>query len=55
MDKIESIVIVAKFNDGKCRQVLLKTETEAAVLQTIVCMESNVRVLETPLETIDIE
>lgn len=52
---IENAIIIAKFSDGKCRQVLANKDTINAVLQIVGMMEGNINVLETPIETIDIE
>ncbi|OYY99533.1 MAG: hypothetical protein B7Y37_13665 [Sphingobacteriia bacterium 28-36-52] len=53
--EIENAIIIAKFSDGKCRQVLTKQETMKIILQLIGQIEGNLRVLETPISGIDIE
>jgi hypothetical protein len=53
--KLKHIVIIGKFNDGKCRQVLISPKAEDVVLSAIMACEQEIRVLETIIEGIDIE
>ena len=53
--KLKHIVIVGKFDDGKCRQVLIKPKTQDVVLSAVNACEQQIRVLETIIEGIDIE
>lgn len=52
--KLEHFVIIGKFNDGKCRQIMIKPETQDVVLSAIVACEQQVTVLENVIEGIDI-
>lgn len=52
--EIETIAVVAKFNDGKIRQLVVNQKTLDLVLQVLQFEEGRVRVLETPIDTIDI-
>lgn len=51
---IDSIVIVAKCSDGKYRQVLIDTATEQDILDAIMAIEGKIRVLDKPLDGIEI-
>ena len=53
--KLKHIVIIGKFDDGKCRQVLINQQTQDVVLSAIISCERQIRVLETIIEGIDIE
>lgn len=53
--KLKHIAIIGKFDDGKCRQVLINQKTQDVVLSAIIACESQIRVLETILEGIDIK
>jgi hypothetical protein len=53
--KLKHIVIVGKFDDGKCRQVLINPKTQDVVLSAIVACEGSVRALDKILDNIDIE
>lgn len=53
--KLEHIVIIGKFDDGKCRQILINPRTQNIVLSAISAIEQQIRVLETTMEGIDIE
>jgi hypothetical protein len=53
--KLKQIVVIGKFNDGKCRQVLISPKAEDVVLSAIMACEKQIRVLETIIEGIDIE
>jgi hypothetical protein len=53
--KLKHIVIIGKFNDGKCRQVLISPKAEDVVLSAIMACEQEIRVLEKIIEGIDIE
>ena len=53
--KLKNIVIIVKFDDGKCRQVLINQQTQDVVLSAIIACERQIRVLETIIEGIDIE
>ena len=53
--KLKHIVIVGKFDDGTCRQVLIKPKTQDVVLSAVIACEQQIRVLETIIEGIDIE
>lgn len=53
--KLKHIVIIGKFDDGKCRQVLINPKTQDVVLSAIVACEGNVRALDKILDNIDIE
>ena len=53
--KLKHIVIIGKFDDGKCRQILINPQTQDVVLSAIIACERQVSVLETIIEGIDIE
>jgi hypothetical protein len=53
--KLKQIVVIGKFSDGKCRQVLISQEAQDVVLSAIMACEQQLRVLETIIEGIDIE
>lgn len=53
--KLLNFVIIGKFDDGKCRQILIKPKTESAILSLITVCESGIRVLETVIEGIDVK
>ncbi len=53
--KLLNIVVVGKFSDGKCRQVLINPKTQDVVLSAIKLCEGEIRALETVIEGIDIE
>lgn len=53
--KLEHLVIVGKFNDGKCRQVLINHKTQDVILSAIFACEGTIRALETTLDGLDIE
>jgi hypothetical protein len=53
--KLKQIVVIGKFSDGKCRQVLISPKAEDVVLSAIIACEQEIRVLETIIEGIDIE
>lgn len=53
--KLKHIVIIGKFDDGNCRQVLINPKTENVVLSAIVACEGSVRVLDKVIDNIDIE
>ena len=52
--EIENAIIIAKFSDGKCRQVLTKKETMKIILQLIGQIEGVVKIVEKPIDGIDI-
>ena len=52
--KLKHIVIIGKFDDGKCRQVLINPQTQDVVLSAVIACERQIRVLETIIEGIDI-
>lgn len=52
--KIIRIAIIAKFDDGKCRQVNIDKTTETVVLNAISIFEGHIRVIDTPIEGVDI-
>lgn len=54
LPKLNSIVIIGKFDDGACRQILIEPQTQEIVLRAIVECERKIRVLETTIEGIDI-
>lgn len=51
--KLEKIAVVGKFNDGKCRQILINYKTQNAVISAILVCEKEIRVLDKPLEGLD--
>lgn len=53
--KLEHIVIIGKFNDGQCRQIVIDLPTQDVVLSAIIAREKSIRVLETVIEGVDIE
>ena len=53
--KLKHIVIIGKFDDGQCRQVLIKPKTQDVVLSAVIACERQIRVLEAIIEGIDIE
>ena len=53
--KLKHIVIIGKFDDGKCRQVLINPQTQDVILSAVIACERQIRVLETIIEGIDIE
>lgn len=52
--KLETIVVIGKFDDGKCRQVLINDGTQDAVLSCIALCEGSIRVHEKIIDGIDI-
>ena len=52
--KITDLVVVAKFDDGKCRQILLKKNTQECLLSLINLCERKINVLDEIIEGIDI-
>ena len=52
--RLKNIVIIGKFDDDKCRQVLIKQRTQEVVLSAILACESEIRVLENVIEGIDL-
>jgi hypothetical protein len=53
--KCETVAIIGKFDDGKCRQYLVSNGTLNAVLRLVLALEGELKVLETPIEAIDIQ
>lgn len=53
--KLIDFTIIGKFDDGKCRLFAIKPETRKAILNLIVLMENNIRVVDNPIEGVDIE
>lgn len=53
--KILDIVILGKFDDGTCRQIVVKKNTANIVLSVIAQLEGSIRVLETEIKGIDIK
>lgn len=53
--KLRCIVIIAKLDDGTCRELLINEQTQHAVLSTIIAYEGRIRILETILEGIEIK
>ena len=53
--KLKHIVIIGKFDDGKCRQIFNNPQTQDVVLSAIIACERQISVLETIIEGIDIE
>jgi hypothetical protein len=53
--KLERVVVIGKFSDNKCRQLLVERRTEQAVLQTIILVDNGIKVLDKIIEGIDIE
>lgn len=52
--KLKHLVVIGKFSDGKCRQVLINPKTQDVILSAILACEGSIRALETTLEGIDI-
>jgi len=52
--KLINYVVLGKFSDGKCRQILL-SETDKQIIDTLLLNNGKLRVLDTVLETVDIE
>ena len=53
--KLESIMLIGAFSDGKHRLISVKDETGNAIKSLIVIMESEITVLETPIENIKLD
>jgi hypothetical protein len=55
--KIERVAVLAKFEDGGVRQIIISPEQETAVLNAIIKLEEKgtIRVIEEPLQGIDLE
>jgi hypothetical protein len=53
--KLKHLIVIGKFDDGKCRQVLINPKTQDLILSAILACEGNIRALETTLDGIDIE
>ncbi len=53
--KLKDIVIIGKFDDGKCRQLLILPETQDAVLSSIMACEKKIKVLKEELDGIEIQ
>ena len=51
---IEMIVVIGKFSDGKCRQILLSNDNQKVVLGLLMSIENPMSVIETPFEGMDI-
>lgn len=52
--KVQDIIVLAKLNNGKIYNVLLKKETQSVVLNTINLCEGGLQLLDKPVESIDI-
>lgn len=52
--KLTEIVIIGKFDDGKCRQLCIERETEDLILSLIYQQDGVIKVYDKTLETIDI-
>lgn len=52
--KLKRISIVASCSDGKIRQVIIDKTIEDAILSLIIVMEKNIKLLEDPIEGIEI-
>jgi len=50
---IDIMAILVKFTDGTYRQVVIERKTEKAILNVIVVMENQIRVLNDPLVGIE--
>jgi len=53
--KLKHLVVVGKFDDGKCRQLWINPKTQDVILSAILACECQIRVLETTLDGLDIE
>jgi hypothetical protein len=52
---IEVVAVLAKFTDGKTRQVMISHHTGVQILSMIAYLEGKITVLEEGVETIEIE
>jgi hypothetical protein len=50
---IKTIVLLAKFSDGKIRQVLICQEVKDMLMGILAIKTGSIQVLETPIEGID--
>jgi hypothetical protein len=51
--KIEAVIILAKFTDGKIRQVLMHQEVKDILMQLLAIKTGSIQVFEEPIEGID--
>jgi hypothetical protein len=52
---IEKIACVAKMSNGECYNVLLKQETQQAIISLINVCEDGIKLLDPPIEGIEIK
>ena len=52
---LDNIVLIGKFSDGKCRQILMDKNTEDVVLIALTTFNGEIRVLDKVIEGIDID
>lgn len=52
--ELKELIIVGKFDDGKCRQILLSSQYKDVILGVISACEGRVIALEEEVEGIDI-
>jgi hypothetical protein len=52
--KLKHLVVVGKFDDGKCRQVLISPKAQDVILSAILACEGQIRALEPTLDGLDI-
>ena len=52
---LENIVLIGKFSDGKCRQILIDKNTEDVVLIALTTFNGKIRVLDKVFYNVDIE
>lgn len=53
--ELKDFIIIGKFSDGKCRQILVKSENMKTIINFIGFIEVGLRVNEKVIEGIDIE
>jgi ABC-type Mn2+/Zn2+ transport system ATPase subunit len=52
--QLEYIVLIGKFSDGKCRQIIVNKKTQEIITTAIMASEGSITVLEEPLQSIDV-
>ena len=50
--RLKNIVIIGKFDDDKCREVLIDQRTQDVVLSAILTCEGEIRVLQNVIDSI---
>ncbi len=51
--ELKEVIVIGRFDDGKCRQILMLPKTHDAVLSSIITHEKKIVVLDEELEGAD--